>query len=1048
MKLFERLLEQRLEPYLPEQHNQFAYTPGRSAETLQATLVHDVQAELTAGTTTVKRVGILALDLASAFDTVRPWKVLSKLADVGAPVYLLDAIWAFLSDKTHTVQTTDGGKSDWRRIINGLPQGSGLGPKLFAFYIKSAIEQLEAKHDIRLYAFADDLTILASGYSVEEIEKVLSAVYTDAITLFHELGLKISSKTSSLLISTRTSEHKRHMHIYDMDPTRQTRMRFSTEEVANLSADRRSLLVNRSGVHSKLVKVERLVKFTRETLFDYCREQGDVRCRSSELLPAATSLKVVGLVLNSSFTFAPHVAAAIASHYKACQLMRRLRSSSYGPPRPVLSALATTTVQSKVLMHAGVVLPLLSRTQRRKLESLDGKLACLVAHLPQGTPRAAAICEAGLVPIHVRARLQQLRHLAFASTLPESHRIPQVLQRQTTRIAIHMGLGWRADFRSQVHVASDTQNGILQDAMHRWPEASAHCAVSSRPLLCKWCSPSVDASACQRSALKKGSTELWTDGSQRASASGAFAIYSPGCGEPDLDSVLERGFSLPFYVSSTWSELHAIHQALLATPPTLRNGPLWIFTDSQSAILAVCSKTAFCDEVVYNILQCIRGMQQRSLEVKFMHIPAHSGVPRNERVDSMAAKHSSLPTSAPVPATIPLSVFQGLLRKSAFAEWAQKQDSTTAQLYLHAFAQYAAPLRVHRSLTRLQSIVLSQLRCGRSPVVGDLQRRLLDGDPADVPRCKCGVVVTWQHLLSCPLLIQWRPAHLTHAATEVDAGSSQAVVDTTVAVSLDEHPAPAASMAGSSQGVVLATVAECLAEQLAPAVSTASSSHAVVDSSVALCLDEHAAPAASTASSSQAVVFPSVALGLDEHAAAAASIASSSPAVVVPTAPMSQDEHLVQTASTARTLSQDEYLVQAASTARIMSHDEYLVQAASTARTMSHDEYFVQAATTARTMSQDEYLVQAASTARTMCHGEYLVQAASTARTMSCDEHLVQAASTARTMSSDEYLVQAASTARTTSLDEYLVQAASTARTTSRDEYLVQAASTARTSSA
>eukprot|EP00971_Amphidinium_carterae_P187318 3717838-Amphidinium_carterae.2 len=274
------------------------------------------------------------------------------------------------------------------------------------------MEKLEAKHDIRLYAFADDLTVLAAGYSVEEIEKVLSAVYTDAITLFRELGLQISSKTSSLLISTRTSEHKRHMHIYDMDPTRQTWMRLSADEVANLEADRRSLLVNCSGVQCKLVKAERL-EFTQDTLYDYCREQGDVRCRVSSLLPAETSLKVVGLVLNSSFTFAPHVAAAIASHLKACQLMRRLRSSSYGPPRPVLSALATTTVQSKVLMHAGVVLPLLSRTQRRKLESLDGKLACLVAHLPQGTPHAAAICEAGLVPIHVRARLQQLRHLAL-----------------------------------------------------------------------------------------------------------------------------------------------------------------------------------------------------------------------------------------------------------------------------------------------------------------------------------------------------------------------------------------------------------------------------------------------------------------------------------------------------------------------------------------------------------------------------------------------------------------------------------------------------------
>eukprot|EP00971_Amphidinium_carterae_P187317 3717838-Amphidinium_carterae.1 len=439
--------------------------------------------------------------------------------------------------------------------------------------------------------------------------------------------------------------------------------------------------------------------------------------------------------------------------------------------------------------------------------------------------------------------------------------------------------------------------------MHRWPDASAHCAVSSRrkrppvavPMVLTQCGRKhppekrlEEFNLLHALHVAEGSTEIWTDGSQRTSAFGAYAVFSPGRSEPDL----KRGFSLPFYVSSTWSELHAIHQALLATPPTLRDGPLWIFTDSQSAILAICSKTAFCDEVVYNILQCIRGMQQRSLVVKFMHIPAHSGVPRNQRVDSMAAVHSSLPTSSPVPAAMPISVFQGMIRKCAFAEWAQQQESATAKLYLHEFAQHTAPLRVHRSLTRLQSIVLSQLRCGRSPVVGDLQRRVLDGDPADVPRCKCGVEVNWQHLLSCPLLAHWRPAQLTLVASDVDAGSSHVVVDTAVALCSDEHFAPASQTASSSQAVVVPSVALCLDEHSEPAASTASFSQAVVVPSVPLSLDEtfalaastevashavvgstdgHPAPASLTASASQAVVVPSVALCLDERSEASAS---------------------------------------------------------------------------------------------------------------------------------------------------------------------------------
>eukprot|EP00971_Amphidinium_carterae_P165973 3289723-Amphidinium_carterae.1 len=236
-----------------------------------------------------------------------------------------------------------------------------------------------------------------------------------------------------------------------MEPTRQAWVRLDSAAVDNLIVERRSILMtDLTAVQCKLVKAERLSRFTCDTLLDYCREQGDVRCRAAPLLPTGTSIKVVGLVLNTSFTFAPHVAAALSVHFKACQLLRRLHNCSFGPPRHVLSALATTAVQSKVLMHAGVVMPLLSQTQRQKLERLDGKLACLVAHLPKGTPYAAAICEAGLLPLSVRARQQQLRHLALSSMAGAENRLAHVLRRPTERVAQHLGLGWCADFHHQL----------------------------------------------------------------------------------------------------------------------------------------------------------------------------------------------------------------------------------------------------------------------------------------------------------------------------------------------------------------------------------------------------------------------------------------------------------------------------------------------------------------------------------------------------------------------------------------------------------------------
>eukprot|EP00971_Amphidinium_carterae_P043151 848732-Amphidinium_carterae.1 len=239
--------------------------------------------------------------------------------------------------------------------------------------------------------------------------------------------------------------------------------------------------------------------------------------------------------------------------------------------------------------------------------------------------------------------------------------------------------------------------------------------------------------------VQESSYEVWTDGSQRTAASGAFAIYAPGQSTP----LIARGFALPFVVSSTWSELHALHQALLALAADITNRSIWLFTDSLSAIQAICSKSTSCDSIVFDILHCIREQQRNCTTVHCMHVPAHCGIDRNERVDALAAEFSALPLQVPVSASEPISLFQRLVARSELASWTARQSSTTAQLYLKAYMRCSAPLKVHRTLTRFQSVILSQLRCGRSPVIGDLQRRVRHSDLLDIPLCRSPWAKLW-----------------------------------------------------------------------------------------------------------------------------------------------------------------------------------------------------------------------------------------------------------------------------------------------------------------
>eukprot|EP00971_Amphidinium_carterae_P206084 4089994-Amphidinium_carterae.1 len=81
-KIYERLLEMQLNSVLPPLHScQYGFTANASAELMHSALINHVQTSLTTKVVssgplpTPLRVGVLALDLQSVFDTVRPWRV-------------------------------------------------------------------------------------------------------------------------------------------------------------------------------------------------------------------------------------------------------------------------------------------------------------------------------------------------------------------------------------------------------------------------------------------------------------------------------------------------------------------------------------------------------------------------------------------------------------------------------------------------------------------------------------------------------------------------------------------------------------------------------------------------------------------------------------------------------------------------------------------------------------------------------------------------------------------------------------------------------------
>ena len=92
---------------------------------------------------------VIYTDFAKAFAHER---LLLKLERVGIKGDLLKWIRSFLCGRTQCV-SVEGVRSNWKKVISGIPQGSVIGPILFIIFINDMSEKV--KHSI-CKLFADD----------------------------------------------------------------------------------------------------------------------------------------------------------------------------------------------------------------------------------------------------------------------------------------------------------------------------------------------------------------------------------------------------------------------------------------------------------------------------------------------------------------------------------------------------------------------------------------------------------------------------------------------------------------------------------------------------------------------------------------------------------------------------------------------------------------------------------------------------------------------------------------------------------------------------
>ena len=141
--------------------------------------------------------GAILMDLSKAFDTIKHDLLLAKLHAYGFSKKALKLIHNYLSNRWHKTKINKD-FSTWQELLQGVPQGSVLGPLLFNIYLNDFFFLTESTD---VCNFADDTTFYACDRNLNDLINRLEHDSFLATEWFENNSMKLNDDKCHLLVS-------------------------------------------------------------------------------------------------------------------------------------------------------------------------------------------------------------------------------------------------------------------------------------------------------------------------------------------------------------------------------------------------------------------------------------------------------------------------------------------------------------------------------------------------------------------------------------------------------------------------------------------------------------------------------------------------------------------------------------------------------------------------------------------------------------------------------------------------------------------------------
>ena len=194
-KIFERLMHIQIKNYIDAYLSPFlcGYRKGYNTQTALLSLIEKWKDTLDKKGYS----GAILMDLSKAFDTINHELLIAKLHAYGFSKNSLLLIFSYLSDRWQRTKVNLN-FSNWIELLQGVPQGSVLGPLLFNIYLNDLFYILK---DANICNFADDTTPFVCDLNLKTVMEKLESHSEIAITWFECNYMKLNTDKCHLLVS-------------------------------------------------------------------------------------------------------------------------------------------------------------------------------------------------------------------------------------------------------------------------------------------------------------------------------------------------------------------------------------------------------------------------------------------------------------------------------------------------------------------------------------------------------------------------------------------------------------------------------------------------------------------------------------------------------------------------------------------------------------------------------------------------------------------------------------------------------------------------------